>query len=390
MANLKLPTLENGKFVWQDDETTSVGNVGTHIFKVTFIPNDTTNYQTITDIEATIEVGKAKPNYTVPTNLTATYLDKLSDIALPTGFTWNEPDTSVGSVGEKSFLVTYTPEDTTNYAIVTNIEVNVTVNKKIADKIITPVLDEITYNASQKLSDITLPEGWTWDNPNTIPTVENKGYTATYQPQDTKNYDYSNENLTQTLSLIVNKANPTYTIPTNLTATWQDKLSDIKLPEGFSWQDNIKVEEIGKHTFKVTYTPNDTNNYNIIKDIEVTLNVTKASLTVKVPEDITINKKEGMKLSEIELPTGWNWLNPNQILTKSGTYQIIYTPEDTEHYESIVTNIQITIQEENNSILKEIPKTGDSIIKTFLVLSTSIVGLFVAIFKIKKTIPKKI
>ena len=49
-------TLPEG-FVWQDDTTTSVGSAGINTFKVVYTPKDTTNYNTITDIEVTLTVN---------------------------------------------------------------------------------------------------------------------------------------------------------------------------------------------------------------------------------------------------------------------------------------------------------------------------------------------
>ena len=49
-------TLPEG-FVWQDDTTTSVGSAGINTFKVAYTPKDTTNYNTITDIEVKLTVN---------------------------------------------------------------------------------------------------------------------------------------------------------------------------------------------------------------------------------------------------------------------------------------------------------------------------------------------
>ena len=56
LGDISLPKATNGKFSWQDKDTTSVGDVGTHNFKATFTPTDTKNYNTIKNIEVTVEV----------------------------------------------------------------------------------------------------------------------------------------------------------------------------------------------------------------------------------------------------------------------------------------------------------------------------------------------
>ena len=70
-------------------------------------------------------VAKADP--TAPTGLTATYGQKLSDVALPTGWTWADRTQSVGSVGSNSFKANFAGND--NYNAASNVDVAVTVSK---------------------------------------------------------------------------------------------------------------------------------------------------------------------------------------------------------------------------------------------------------------------
>ena len=77
-------------------------------------------------VEYSIE--KASLEYTLPVNLEAVYGSTLASVKLPTGWAWKDATQSVGSVGEKTFKATYTPDDA-NYHAVTDIDVTVTVNK---------------------------------------------------------------------------------------------------------------------------------------------------------------------------------------------------------------------------------------------------------------------
>ena len=77
-----------------------------------------------------VTVEKADPQYTPPENLVAYCGDKLSDVHLPDGFKWNDGELSVGNAGVKSFTATYTPEDTSDYNIISDIELKVTVSHK--------------------------------------------------------------------------------------------------------------------------------------------------------------------------------------------------------------------------------------------------------------------
>ncbi|WP_317336790.1 GLUG motif-containing protein, partial [uncultured Ruminococcus sp.] len=159
LADVELPE----GFAWQDEETTSVGNAGENTFMVTFTPEDTANYNVVEDIEVTIDVAKAEPEYTVPV-ATATYGDTLADVELPTGFTWqDEKTTSVGKAGENKFKVTFTPEDTDNYNVVEDIEVTIDVAK--AAPTVTPIIEDKTYSEGDDIPAISIGKN---DTPGTI------------------------------------------------------------------------------------------------------------------------------------------------------------------------------------------------------------------------------
>ena len=70
------------------------------------------------------------------------------------------------------------------------------------------------------------------------------------------------------------KATPKYTVPKNLTAEIGQKLYDISLPENFAWtSDNVIFDKNGRYKFTATYTPTDLTNYEVVNDIEITVNV---------------------------------------------------------------------------------------------------------------------
>ena len=76
----------------------------------------------------------------------------------------------------------------------------------------------------------------------------------------------------------IEKATPVYAPPTNLTAAYGQALKDITLPEGFAWADDTQsVGSAGTNTFKVAYTPKDTENYLTVPDIDVTVAVGQAA-----------------------------------------------------------------------------------------------------------------
>lgn len=85
------------------------------------------------DLTINWSITQATPNYTVPTGLTSVKGKVLSDVVLPTGFTWNAPAT-VLTAGTNTYKATFTPVDTTNYKTIMDIDIEVDV-KNIFDVI---------------------------------------------------------------------------------------------------------------------------------------------------------------------------------------------------------------------------------------------------------------
>ena len=129
LADVALPTAEDGRWAWKDAGTTSVGNAGEQTFKAVFTPSSP-NY-TAVEQTLTVNVAKADPTPDAVTGLTIAYGKKLSDVTLPTGWTWNDDTLSVGNVGDNAFAATYTPADTDNYNV---LKQNLTVNVVAVDK----------------------------------------------------------------------------------------------------------------------------------------------------------------------------------------------------------------------------------------------------------------
>ena len=125
-----------------------------------------------------------------------------------------------------------------------------------------------TYN--QTLSEITLPDGWAWNSStDKVGNVGTRVHKATFTPEDTQNFN----TVEQDINVIVAKANPEYTVPTGLKALINKTLADVTLPTGWAWDDNtLNVgNEPGNKTYKATFTPEDTDNYNLAEHIDVTV-----------------------------------------------------------------------------------------------------------------------
>ena len=80
-----------------------------------------------------IEVLKLQPEYSVPTGLSATAGQKLSQIELPEGFEWVSGNQTVSGSGDVVYKARFVPSDIINYEIVENIDITITVRPYVVN-----------------------------------------------------------------------------------------------------------------------------------------------------------------------------------------------------------------------------------------------------------------
>lgn len=145
------------------------------------------------------------------------------------------------------------------------------------------------------------------------------------------------------------KVDPVYTVPEGLAGYVTQPLSEIALPSDstgyFVWQTDPATLLPAQETANalVSFVPYDTDTYNTITDIVVTIVISKLDPTPKTqcPTEFTIN--EGQSLSEIELPAGWSWLD-SSIVPVNGVYTVVYTPTDTLVYNTVSQSVTIKVE----------------------------------------------
>ena len=107
-----------------------------------------------------------------------------------------------------------------------------------------------------------------------------------------------NYTATATGTFTINKAQPNYTPPTGLTATYGDTLKDVPLTDGWAWNDlNTSVGNVGENTFPATYNKDSSGNYNPVQQ-NLTVKVSPASYKITLtgqadsPTQITLEEAQ--------------------------------------------------------------------------------------------------
>ncbi len=153
-------------------------------------------------------------------------------------------------------------------------------SKKVSITIAAPT--ELKYDGNVKAATISGTNEWKTATGNDAPEI-----TYNAEPKNVGTYTASItvEETTASVEFTIVKGTPTFTVPTGLTAKYDQTLADVDLPDGFSWEDETaKVGAVGEQSFEATYTPVDTDNYNIVNDVVIKITVGKASSVIAAPE----------------------------------------------------------------------------------------------------------
>ncbi len=281
---------------------------------------------------------------------------------------WKEPS-ATPNAGTTSATWVFTPNNA-DYASVEG-TVAITVNKATPNVTGVPTVADRVYNPSVVLadSDLTggtvkgvdgngLAGGWSWQSTNVVPVVNNSGYIAVFTPTDSTNY----ETVTRTITVNVTKATPyVATKPTASALTYGQTLNQSVLSNGvihysetdstvvagsFAWKDTTvkpAVADSDTTAFEVVFTPADSVNY---KAVETTAKITvnKAEKAPNLPANVRNVPYSIKKVSEVLLPTGWEWQSGETALEVGVVCNAVavYTGADAGNYETESVTIAIT------------------------------------------------
>lgn len=177
--------------------------------------------------------------------------------------------------------------------------------------------------------------------------------TITAKITDKTNYEWKDgSNGDLTINWSITQATPDYTVPTGLTGLKGKTLNDVTLPGRFTWNDRTVVLTAGTHTYKATYTPEDTTNYKTITDIDI-------EVVVKNTFDVITS-----------VPGGNGTITPSILDVVEGTkVEITFTPNTGYMIDKVLVNtvettvignkIELTVDEEKDVAVsyKKIPFT---------------------------------
>ena len=185
-----------------------------------------------------------------------------------------------------------------------------------------------------------------WNNDHDIDGYYYKGFGGWYLSGGVKD---TKEDITFTA--IYNKVNPEYEVPTDLIGYEGEALSSVALPTGFSWVDGSKkLSELGEHIFKANYTPEDLDDYNVVKDIEIKVTVKDLSDGAIEDAKATVKNANG----ELQIAEEFH----KETLTFLEKLRKEYEKEDAS-----IDSIIDTLNEKLEAYQTSYAKANDSVIK---------------------------
>ena len=297
----------------------------------------------------TYDGNPKKPTGTISVSAGTVNVSDLKVLYEGTGSTNYNSATAPTNAG--TYTVTYkVPDTNANYT--GTFSVAFTIEKAQLEKV-TLVENTFEYTGDEIVSDGSNFDSTKMNVSGDIKATNVGNHSITVSLKDKDNYEWKDGTTTDlVLNWSITQATPNYTIPTGLTGVKGKTLNDVTLPGRFTWKDASTVLTAGTHTYKATYTPEDTTNYKTITDIDIEV-VVKNTFNV-------ITSVDG----------GNGTITPSKIGAVEGTkVEITFTPNTGYMIDKVLVNtvettvtgnkIELTVDEEKNVAVsyKKIPFT---------------------------------
>lgn len=342
---------------------------GTKTISAIFSGNST--YATSTGT-ATHQVDKGTPIVSVwPSASAISYGQTLASstlsggAAIPSGtFSWIDPSV-IPALGTSSQNVRFTPSNSANYNTVDG-TVNVTVNKANQTTLVAHVdHTPVVYNTTAELSttggsgtgavtfNIGSSTGCALSDATHI-IVTNVGGTCVVTATKADDGNYY-EATSAPLTIALAKADPVTTWPTGSTITYGALLGtsilsgETVITSGtLQWVNPTTVPPAGDPSYSVSFTPDDTTNYNTVTH-NVSLHVNKATPTVDTwPTASAINAGQALSASTLSgghasVAGSFAFESPTTVPGATGPQNVVFTPVDSANYESVLGSVTVTV-----------------------------------------------
>ncbi len=263
-------------------------NAGTYV--ITFTSEGDTNYASHS-VEVTVRVAKAENSIDVSNVVIGSYTysgnDQYFDLSRVTAYvglsglevevsgggSYNSAQKTVTFRDAGTYIITLRIPETANYTLAEQ-----TLTVRVApQQIVKPSEDEtvFVYDGTEKTYTVA-PSGYYAVVGGVTSKKEAGSSVILIALTDSKNTcwaDGSTDELRYTFT--VEKAEPAYTVPADLSATAGDALSSIALPAGWTWDDPAAKTDSKTLAYAATFTPEDTANYKTVS-LDIVVKVTEA------------------------------------------------------------------------------------------------------------------
>jgi len=344
LADLTLPTvpatptapLVAGAWAWVQPVTTSVGDAGYRYFEARFTPvND--NFAPLTrNIRVNVAPLSAPTAPSAPAAVVWTTGLTLGNIALDTGWTWNNPAT-VLNIGTNNFLASFA---LANHDLRADILVPVTVNPAAAPSVTAPAVAPVVWAGGLTLGGITLDANWAWVLP--VNTALNAGVDQPFYAI----YSRVNHQPTAPIRLLVTvnpAAAPSVTAPTVTPVVWTTglELGDFTLDTNWAWvlPANTVLNAGADQPFYAIYSRV---NHQPTAPIRINLTITPAPAPTAPATPAAVVWQVGLTLEDIALDTGWTWNTPTTALN-AGTADFLASFALSNHDSRANVSVTVTV-----------------------------------------------
>lgn len=274
-------------------------------------------------------------------------------------FYWKDPD-RIPTVDETEALMIYEPADKKNYDytqvqgydsssgnIMRNVTFTILRRKGELPELSVGFLAEgdLLEQSQIRSSEPDVGE-FVWAKPEEKVTGKKSEYTLIFQPRDMRNYDWSYLNqkeLDWNVFQIQQKVEVVpYPEPVEIVygnSLGSKAFTGTNPNVKYRWLDDTVVpDKPGPQTIQILYRGES-----IEREIEVVVLKKKPDYVIPVLASVTYAPTQ--TLEQIPLPSGWKWSNP-KIVPEAGreNYEAYFTPEDTEHYQTIYEQIPLMVE----------------------------------------------